>query len=249
MATKKRVLILAANPKDTDRLHFDKEIREIKAALQRAKYRERFAIEQCEAVQVKDLRRALIDYKPHIVHFTGHGEGDGILLEDEDGSSEPVQSKALASLFKLSSDHVECVLLNACYSEAQAKAINKHIPYVIGMKREIGDGAAIEFAIGFYDALFAGETYQQAFDYGKNAIQLKSIPEHLTPVFNFNSVLIDKTQPTKTESKKMNPVRIFISYKRDIDPDEPVALQVAKALKDHGHYVFIDQVMPAGEEW
>ena len=33
-----------------------------------------------------------------------------------------------------------------------------HIDFVVGMKRAIGDEAAIKFAVGFYDALGAGRT-------------------------------------------------------------------------------------------
>ncbi len=35
------------------------------------------------------------------------------------------------------------MVLNACYSEVQAAEINKHINYVIGIKQEITDKAAI----------------------------------------------------------------------------------------------------------
>ena len=59
----------------------------------------------------------------------------------------------LAGFFELFADKLECVVLNACYSEIQAEVIAKHIPYVIGMKKAIGDTAAIEFSVAFYDAL------------------------------------------------------------------------------------------------
>jgi hypothetical protein len=54
------------------------------------------------------------------------------------------------------------LILNACFSEVQADAISQHIKYVIGMNKAIGDTAAIEFSIGFYDALGAGETYEKS---------------------------------------------------------------------------------------
>ena len=44
-------------------------------------------------------------------------------------------------------------MLNGCYSQVQAEAIAQHIPSVIGMSQAIGDRAAIELAVGFYDAL------------------------------------------------------------------------------------------------
>ena len=42
--------------------------------------------------------------------------------------------------------------------------------------------------------------------------------------------------------------RIFISYKRNLTPDEPVALRVYEALSRQ-HTVFIDQDMPVGTRW
>jgi hypothetical protein len=85
-------------------------------------------------------------------------------------------------LFKQFTDQVECVILNACFSETQAKAIAEHIKYVVGMNQAIGDKAAIAFAIGFYQALGAGRTIEEAFRLGCVQIQLQNIPEHLTPV-------------------------------------------------------------------
>jgi hypothetical protein len=49
------------------------------------------------------------------------------------------------------------------------------------MGREIGDKAAIEFAIAFYDALGNGESYEFAFHYACNAIGVAGIPESATP--------------------------------------------------------------------
>lgn len=106
----------------------------------------------------------------------------GLELEDETGKMRLVDTVALAKLFELFASNVECVILNACYSEVQASAIAQHIPYVIGMNKEIGDKAAIKFATGFYNALGAGESVEFAYKLGCNVIQLDGIPEHLTPV-------------------------------------------------------------------
>ena len=179
----KTILILASNPRNTSPLRLDEEVREIDAGLQRAKKRELFDLEQRWAVRVQDVYQALLDFKPQIVHFSGHGSGDdGLALEDEDGNSQLVDTEALAKLFELFSTTIECVVLNACYSEVQAQAIAKHIPYVIGMNQAIGDQAAVKFATGFYNALGAGESVEFAYKLGCNVIQLDGIPEHLTPV-------------------------------------------------------------------
>ncbi|WP_236739242.1 CHAT domain-containing protein [[Phormidium ambiguum] IAM M-71] len=178
----KKILFLAANPKTTPPLRLDEEVRGIEDGLQRAKHREQFDLKQRWAVRVDDLIRALLDEKPQIVHFSGHGAGnDGLVLENETGQTQFVNAEALAGLFQLFANHIECVVLNACYSEVQAEAIAKHIPYVIGMNKAIGDRAAIKFAVGFYDALGAGESIEFAYQIGCNTIRLAGITENLTP--------------------------------------------------------------------
>jgi AAA-like domain/CHAT domain len=186
-ALSKTILFLAANPKSTTPLRLDEELREIEAGLQRSKYRDRFELEQRWAVSSRDMQRSILDLNPQIVHFSGHGVGDnGLALEAEDGTVQLVRADALAQLFELfvapnTDAPVECVLLNACYSEVQAQAIAAHIPYVIGMSQAVGDKAAREFAVGFYDALGAGKAIPLAYKFGCASISMAGIPENLTP--------------------------------------------------------------------
>lgn len=199
----KKILILSANPEDGSRLRLDKEVCEIEKGLERALYRAQFNIQSKWAVSFWDLRRALLEYKPHFVHFAGHGEEEGLLVESDHGFSVPISSKALFGLFELCSDNLECVILNACHSEIQADIINKHIKYVIGMPGKITDQAAIEFAVGFYDALGAGNTVEKAFKLGCNAIQqiLPDLPKKLFPVLK-NKKRHDQTLKTDRFNKK-----------------------------------------------
>jgi hypothetical protein len=179
----KKILILAASPENLTTLRLGQEIREIDAGLRRAKYRQRFQLEQRLAVRPLDLQQAMIEIEPQIVHFCGHGAGqDGLIFEDNNGLSFPVSGTALANLFELFSSRVECVVLNSCHSEIQADAISEHIRYVVGMKKQIGDRAAIDFAIGFYCALGAGYAIDFAFRLGCSAIELENLPENLTPI-------------------------------------------------------------------
>lgn len=188
-AKAKTILILAANPKNTPALRLNQEIREIEDCLKRAQKRDDFTLRHSLAARAKDVRRAMLDYDPNIVHFCGHGSGEeGISFEDETGKEKLVSTEALSGFFKLFANKVECVVLNACYSETQADAIVEYIPRVIGMKKEIGDDAAIEFAIAFYDALGAGESIDAAYEIGCNAIQWQVKSEHLTPVLKHKSL-------------------------------------------------------------
>jgi len=93
-------------------------------------------------------------------------------LEDATGQSKPVLPGALQRTFAVLKDNVRCVVLNACYSEAQAKGIAESIDCVVRMTRPIGDESAIAFAGIFYQALGYGKTIRGAFELGCGQIDL-----------------------------------------------------------------------------
>lgn len=237
-----RILILAANPQSMGHLRLDSEVREIQEGLQRSAQRDRFEVISRWAVQTDDLRRALLDYEPHIVHFSGHGGGDeGLALDDGNGHPKLVNTQAIARLFK-QFPGIECVLLNACYSQVQADALASQVPYVVGMTQAIGDDAAIKFAMGFYDALGYGRTYPEAFEFGLSAIDLENIPETATPVLKCKEISSLSSSPTVQN-------RIFISY-RDQSPDRELAQQFYSTLAAAGHNPFMAGTsIQLGETW
>jgi formylglycine-generating enzyme required for sulfatase activity len=222
----KTILILASNPRRD--LNLDREIRDLKGVVERSRNREDLKVEIGLAVRPGDLHQLFLDYEPQIVHFCGHGTGDqGLVLENDSGQERPVSTEALSSLFSLFTEQVECVLLNACFSEVQATAIVDHIPYVVGMSQEIRDDAAIAFSTGFYRALGYGRAIAQAYKFGCNAIQLQItdksttrstegdltrklialdasepviLPEHLKPVLKVNPNLVPEKPATLPSS-------------------------------------------------
>jgi hypothetical protein len=180
---KVKILFLAADPSDSARLRLGQELRDIRERLQLSKLRDKFLLESRESVRPRDITQAIFDVEPQIVHFSGHGLSTGeICFEDILGKTQSVQPEALTNLFELVAGQVSCVILNACYSESQAKAISEHIPFVVGMDKAIGDRAAIAFATGFYKALGAGRSFQESYKFARVEIQLEGIPEDLIPV-------------------------------------------------------------------
>ncbi|RCJ40965.1 hypothetical protein A6770_36835 [Nostoc minutum NIES-26] len=187
---KQKILILAAIPHG---LRLDREIREIEEAIRRATRRDLFEIRIRTAVRPQDIRRAIAEERPCIVHFCGHGLEDGsLLLEDDGGNNKPVAPEGLVSLFELHAHFLNCVLLNACYSAKLAHAISQHINYVIGMNQPIGDKAAIVFSQGFYDGLGYENTdnqdvIQRAFKEGLVAIKMEDASQGQIPVLKQKS--------------------------------------------------------------
>ena len=70
-----KILFLAANPVNKPRIRLDEEVRSIQEELERAKYRDCIDFISQGAVRVGDLSYRLLNQKPQIVHFSGHGQG------------------------------------------------------------------------------------------------------------------------------------------------------------------------------
>jgi hypothetical protein len=225
-----KILIISANPKGTSPLRLDEEHRRIKDSLKQSDRRSQFDIRIESAVTIAHIRRALLEHKPKIVHFCGHGLGtDGIICENESGQIKLIPTAALSNLFKLVRSHVKCVVLNACFAEIQANEIVKHIEFVVGMSYAIGDEAALRFAEGFYDALFAGKEFVDCYKWGVNAIQLESISEDSIPIIKqMESISKDSTpiikmkvpvkKAVKIDSQKLSKVSISSTEKKSAAP-------------------------------
>ena len=177
-----KVLFLSANPVATPKLQLDEEIRQIGIKLRAAEYRDAFDFVPRFAARPDDLLQALLEHKPEIVHFSGHGSAaQQLIFVDDQGNEKPVTKEALVHLFRTLKDNIRLVLLNACSTRPQAEAIAETIDCTIGMRKPIGDEAAIVFAASFYRALGFGRSVKEAFEVGKAALLLESIPEDKTP--------------------------------------------------------------------
>ncbi|MGK7896783.1 MAG: NB-ARC domain-containing protein, partial [Xenococcus sp. (in: cyanobacteria)] len=186
-----RILILEANRQRN--LKLNEEIRDLQNIIERPQSDRKFEIKISLALRSSDLQEAILRFEPNIIHFCGHGTGKGgLVLIDK-----KLNADILSDLFALFKEHLECVVLNACYSEVQADAINKHIKYVIGMNQAIRDDAAIAFSIGFYRALSYGKSYTDAFKFGCNAIQLQIAGESID------------SQSIEEETRKLVPLDVI----------------------------------------
>lgn len=240
----KKILVLAANPRKD--LNLDREIRDLQGVIERSQNREQFEVIPGLAVRVGDLQELLFKHKPQIVHFCGHGSGEqGLVFEGDNGGEQWVGTDALSELFRLFNSDVECVLLNACYSEEQANAIVDHIDYVIGMNQEIRDDAAIAFSKGFYRALGYNCPIEKAYEFGRNAIQLEIsgsskvrtaetdvarklevignavaaivIPEHLKPILKQKQSLVIVPSSAISEETQAS-IQLDIHRSLEVDP-------------------------------
>jgi hypothetical protein len=197
-----RILLFAANP--TQDLRLDKEIRAIEDGLRESSYRKRVRLVSALAARPKDLISRLNENRPNVVHFSGHGlggpaSGDGtrhlivptdapeaqvVLVDEATGGPKAVGQQALVNLFRTRRPKIRLVVLNACWTSSQARAISAEVDCVVGTNRAIGDEAARVFSARFYHTLADGGSVQQAFDDARVELELHGIPESATPVLN-----------------------------------------------------------------
>ena len=224
----RKILMMTANPTDTATLKLNDEIVAIHKGLSTAQHRDQFQFLTKTNLSIRELRCMMMNESPQIVHFSGHGAGEsGIMLQDDFGKTQMVNADALSEFFKQFTDSVECVVLNACYSEVQAKAISQHIPYVIGMSNAIGDKAACEFSAGFYDALGAGKTIPFAFNIACNAIQMAGIKDqHLLPVLLTNPNAAQKQPPMQPSMRETPSI---------VAPSKAIIAKVSQLLRSLGN--------------
>jgi hypothetical protein len=155
----------------------DEEAREIFEKLSEGPYGDKFELARHTAIRPQDLQRLLMLYEPHIVHFSGHGsKAHKIILEGAPGRGKQVDPQGLVGVFRLYSDHVRLVLLNACFTETQARALTEVIDYSVGITKMIGDRAGVTFAGAFYRALGFGRHVQEAFESAQAELRLTRMP-------------------------------------------------------------------------
>ncbi len=111
------------------------------------------------------------EVKQDLTNYSG-----GIMIQDEQDRPKIINATALAGLFVATEGKIDCVLLNACYSKAQADALLKAgIPAVIGMNDAVPDTTAITFATRFYDAIGAGKEIKTAFNVAKASLLVEGV--------------------------------------------------------------------------
>lgn len=176
---KVRVLFLAANPRGTTFLDVAEEIYQIDEEFLKATYRHRFVLEPKFAVRLKDLSRHFMQYDPHIIHISAHGEDVNREILFLDDNKKPVSAtpEAVAELINNATENVRCVVLSACYSNIQAEEISQFVDCVIGMSDKIKQSSAIAFAQGFYRALGNGKSLKKSYSLGKSQIKLLKLPD------------------------------------------------------------------------
>lgn len=188
---KKGILYLAATPADGRVIMLAKEERRISETLRMSTHRADYSLTTRQGCTLGTMTAGLMAESPVILHFSGHGDGEGIALEDEEGNMQYVSSDTLHKLFTQFAKDVQCIILGSCYSADQAALLSKDGVYVIGMQDSISVGICEEFAVGFYQALGERQDIRSCFALGKIMAKAKFEESEDVPQLWYKGILLE----------------------------------------------------------
>lgn len=179
-----RILLASAAPADLPALDFAAERKNLEDALADESAKGWISLEFLEHAKRDTLREALTQFRPHVLHFSGHGkfkeDQSALAFEDPYGDTDSVTPEAVAILFGGLAD-LRLIVLNACETAIDSttqpltgiapKILGRTgIPAVVAMQAPILDKAAIAFTRAFYNQLASGQTIDDAMREGRLAI-------------------------------------------------------------------------------
>ncbi|MEU0094548.1 CHAT domain-containing protein [Kribbella sp. NPDC006257] len=173
-AEKLRVLMLGASPEGD--LRVGREQAKIRKAVERALHREQIELDVRTAATTDDLLDGIARFRPHVVHFSGHGADQIIGFEDDVDERHigvVVTVDGFGSACAATDTPPILVVLNACKTASAAeRLVARFAPIAIGMTGAVDDIDAITYATSLYASIANGHSVSSAHMAGKAAVEL-----------------------------------------------------------------------------
>ncbi|HEX8673370.1 MAG TPA: CHAT domain-containing protein, partial [Longimicrobium sp.] len=199
-----KVLFFAADPMSAlrdgpPRLQLGEDFRGITERVEEHGRRSPFEFDCQFDARPEDLVNRLRLTSPQIVHFSGHGNLEGLkFTASHGGGAQLVRGAALKEFLKVFPHEIRLVVLSACYSRDQAESIAEVVGCAIGTPGGIADADAIRFDAAFYGFIAGGDSVATAFRKAKAELEVGG-PQGATPEL--------------LPRKDINPAKLFLVRK------------------------------------
>jgi hypothetical protein len=164
--TQLRIAFLVSNPDDVDKLRTDIELKAVNRAIQAAGNREKVSLRPYLAASFTDLLDALNEFRPKILHFSGHGGMGGLYFDAEydfDYEGAHLDFETINKVIAAIDEAPTMLIFNACDTEVGASTLLGRVKAIVAMSDSIGDESALLFAPRLYAALVAGQSAASSF--------------------------------------------------------------------------------------
>jgi hypothetical protein len=179
-----RVALLVTNPERRASLQTGIEARDIEAGLKASGNWDKIELKISLAPTLVNLLDALNQFRPNVLHFSGHGGGGALLFDNErpgvDGGTvlnfEMIERVVSATAFR-----PDLLVLAACDTVQGADVFLSGVPAVVAMADEIDDDAACAFSQQFYRSLASGASIANALTQAKLILEQKGYHDAQLP--------------------------------------------------------------------
>jgi hypothetical protein len=182
-----KIAFLATNPDHLSSIRTDMEIRDVIESIQKSTNRDYVNIRHFPAARIEDFINALNEYKPNIIHFSGHGGEETLLFDnytaDEDGGVE-INFDLVNEIISATNTPPVMIVFNACDTLDGAEIFLENVSVVLAMSSSISDSAACLFSAQFYGAIVSGQPVGAAVKQGKAILKVTKMDDA-----NFPSII------------------------------------------------------------
>ncbi|WP_290992457.1 CHAT domain-containing protein [Hyphomicrobium sp.] len=179
-SAKLRIAFLTTNPVRDAALRTDMEMRDVLKELKKSPNRDYVEVRHLPAARLEDLLDALNEFKPNVIHFSGHGGDSAVLFDnrdvDEDGGVE-LDFGVVQETIDATHSPPDLLVFNACDTVVGADVFLKTVRAVVAMSDSITDSAATLFSTRFYAALASGQSIGDALKQGKVVLKAAKLAD------------------------------------------------------------------------
>jgi hypothetical protein len=170
-----RVLAIFSNPTESARLSLDREDKAL-VSLSR-QYSDCVFLDRQPASDIDDIHWLISNNIYDIIHFSGHGDKNGIILEKcgSPGTQEFYSAMQIVHLLDLAPRPPTVVIFLCCFSSEYADTLCKAAPFVITTDESVYDSECIQFVTGFYEKFFESQSVTSSFTHGINLLRAKNL--------------------------------------------------------------------------
>lgn len=213
-----RILVVLANNHETGDLELEEELEEIeKIQHQNIKTIELVTL---NSGSFKSMISSIKEFKPHILHFSGHSTEQGIYMNSNSkDKSELILAKDFAKAIEIYGDDLYLIFLNSCKSNDTAGEIKKVRDdiSIISYNDNIGIESAKQVSVLFYKKLARNPYVRNNIENTlKDALRTSKVAfkEIIEPFIEFNLGNIESHNQRKSlMNRKWNKVLFFFQEK------------------------------------
>lgn len=179
-----RIAMLVTDPDRNAPLQTLMEARDVKAAIRMSEHRDKVDLRVFPAPTLNELIDALNEYRPTVIHFSGHGGGGTLLFDNEragQNGGAVLDFDMIARVIAATSAKPLLLVLVACDTVEGADRFLGEVSAVIAMSASVDDEAAVEFSSRFYRSLSSKATIAQSLEQAKIVLEHKGYRDASLP--------------------------------------------------------------------